>query len=372
MTGQLIELAIALAGLAATVVLFYRIPRLPEKMSSSQSTPAISVIIPARNEEQNLKLILGDLKKQVLSPLEIIVVDDMSEDQTATVAMEFGVRLIFVHQKPEGWTGKTWACQFGADAAAGKLLLFLDADVRLGENGLRRLVSTYIAEPGTISVQPRHHTERAYEQFSMLFNLVQIAANGTALPSQSSQGLYGPLILISQEDYRTLGGHQTVKDSIVEDMSLGQRLRQLGLPYHIYIGDQDISFRMYAGGFRSLLEGWIKNMASGATRTKPIVFVMMFLWIASLISVSYHLILALLGSQLIWIILYTACYAIWVTILFALTKQIGQFSKWPIVFFPLPLLVFICVFALSAIKKIFRLTVRWKGRTIATETKRCD
>ena len=117
MTGQLIELAIVLAGLAATVVLFYRIPMIPEKMSPSQSIPAISVIIPARNEEQNLKLILDDLKKQALSPLEIIVVDDMSADQTATVAIEFGVRLISVHQKPEGWTGKTWACQCGADAA---------------------------------------------------------------------------------------------------------------------------------------------------------------------------------------------------------------------------------------------------------------
>ena len=372
MIGQLIELAVVLAGLAATAILFYRIPRLPVKMSIIQSIPAISVIIPARNEERNLKLILDDLIKQSLSPLEIIVVDDMSEDQTAAVAMEFAVRLISVHQKPEGWTGKTWACQCGADAACGELLLFLDADVRLGESGLRRLVSTYIAEPGTISVQPWHHTKCAYEQFSMPFNLVQIAANGTALPWHSLEGLYGPVILISQGNYITLGGHQSVKDSIVEDMSLGQRLSQLGLPYRIYIGERDISFRMYADGFRSLIEGWTKNMATGAAHTKPIVFVMVFLWIASLISVSYHLVADLLSTQLTWIILYAACYAIWVIILFALTKQIGQFSKWSIVFFPIPLLVFICVFVLSAIKKTFRLKVRWKGRTIATETKRCD
>ena len=372
MTGQLIELAIALAGLAATAVLFYRIPRLSKKVALSESNPAISVIIPARNEEQNLKLILDDFKKQSLSPLEIIVVDDMSEDQTAAVAKEYGVCLISVHQKPEGWTGKTWACQCGADAAGGALLLFLDADVRLGENGLRRLVSAYMAEPGTISVQPWHHTERAYEQFSMLFNLVQIAANGTALPRHSPEGLYGPLILISRKDYLTLGGHQSVKDCIVEDMSLGLQLAQLKLPYRIFIGDRDISFRMYAGGFKSLLEGWTKNLASGAARTPPYVFILVFLWISSLASAPYHIITALIGSHWVWAALYGFIYAVWITILFGLTKQIGRFSRWTVLLYPLPMLVFLYVFILSAVKKIFRLKVRWKGRTIATETKRCD
>ena len=369
MTGQLIQFAIVLAGLAITAILFHRIPRLPEKKISLKSIPTISIIIPARNEEQNLSLLLDDLKKQLLRPHEIIVVDDMSEDRTGAVAMAYDVRLISVQQKPEGWTGKTWACQFGADTAAGELLLFLDADVRLGENGLQRLVSTYIAEPGTISVQPRHHTERAYEQFSMLFNLVQIAANGSALPRQSSQGLYGPLILISQEDYRTLGGHQSVKDSIVEDMSLGQRLCQLGLPYCIYIGDQDISFRMYSGGFQSLLEGWTKNLASGAARTPPAVFILVFLWIASLASAPFHLILALMGTHWVWALLYGFVYAVWVLVLFSLTKQIGRFYRWAVFLYPLPMLVFFYVFILSAVKKIFRLKVHWKGRTIDTEKK---
>ena len=369
MIGQLIELAIMLAGLAATAVLFYRIPRLSKNETLPEPAPAISVIIPARNEEQNLDLILHDLKKQSLIPLEIIVVDDMSEDRTAAIAMERGARLISVQQKPEGWTGKTWACQCGADASGGELLLFLDADVRLGENGLRRLASRYMAEQGTISVQPWHRTERAYEQLSMLFNLVQIAANGTALPSQSPEGLFGPLILISQESYRTLGGHQSVKDSIVEDMSLGLRLGRLKLPYRVYIGDKDVSFRMYAGGFQSLLEGWTKNLASGAARTSPGVFILVFLWISSLASAPYHFLYALLSANWVWAALYGFFYAVWVSVLFGLTKQIGRFSRCAVLLYPLPMLVFIYVFIISVVKKIFRLKVRWKGRTIATETK---
>lgn len=370
MIGQILELAIVLAGLMATAVLFYRIPRLSKKVMCAEAIPTFSIIIPARNEEQNLSLILDDLKKQSLSPLEIIVVDDMSEDRTTAVARSYGVRLISVNQKPEGWTGKTWACQCGADAAGGELLVFLDADVRLGDNGLRRLVSAYMVEHCTISVQPWHQTERAYEQFSMFFNLIQIAANGTALPWHCPAGLYGPVILISGKDYRKVGGHQAVKDSIIEDVSLGLRLDQLGHPYHIYIGDKDISFRMYAGGLQSLLEGWTKNLASGAASTHPVIFALVFLWISSLASAPFHLVFALIGAQWVWTALYGFLYAVWVMVLIGLTKKIGRFFRGAVVLYPLLLLIFLYVFILSAIKKIFRLKVRWKGRTLATETKR--
>jgi 4,4'-diaponeurosporenoate glycosyltransferase len=372
MTGAIIELVIALVGLAATAVLFFRIPRLTGQAALPEALPEISVIIPARNEERNLALILNDLVKQSLPPLEIIVVDDLSEDGTAAVALAHGVRLISVRNKPEGWTGKTWACQCGAEAAGGELLLFLDTDVRLGKHGLRRLLSEFIKQGGAVSVQPWHRTERHYEQFSMIFNLVQIAANGSALPWRSPEGLYGPVILISRDDYRTLGGHQAVKASIVEDMSLGLRLKQLGLPYSVCIGDGDIAFRMYAGGFRSLLEGWTKNLASGAAKTPHVVFLLVFLWISSLASAPYHLVLALAGAHWAWAALYGVIYAAWALVLNGLTTQIGRFRRWPILLYPLPLLVFFSVFVLSAIKKIFRLKVRWKGRAIPMEAKKCD
>jgi len=55
----------------------------------------------------------------------------------------------------------------------------------------------------------------------MIFNLVQIAANGTALPKPRNIGLYGPVILISRQDYEKAGGHRRVKSSVVDDMALG-------------------------------------------------------------------------------------------------------------------------------------------------------
>ncbi len=209
-------------------------------------------------------MLLADLSAQTLHNFEIICIDDGSEDSTGQIALENGAKLITLKSKPEGWMGKSWACQNGADAVTGELLLFLDADVRLGPEGISNLLTAYLQQGSTVSVQPYHNTEKIYEQLSMIFNLVQIAANGTALPKPRNIGLYGPVILISRQDYEKAGGHRRVKSSVVDDMALGSQLIKADLNFSLYVGKSDISFRMYADGLPSLLQGWVKNIATGA------------------------------------------------------------------------------------------------------------
>ncbi len=368
----IIEFVIALAGLALTAVLFYRIPTLPEVKENLSNYPTISVIIPARNEELNLPLLLGDLRAQNLADLEIICVDDESEDSTSQIALENGVKLISLKSKPEGWTGKSWGCHNGAGAARGELLLFLDADVRLGPDGIIKLLSAYLQQGCTVSVQPYHRTEKVYEQLSMIFNLVQIAANGTALPKPRNIGLYGPVILISRQDYEKAGGHQRVKTSVVDDMALGSQIKKAGLKYSLYVGNSDISYRMYADGLRSLLQGWIKNMATGATKTPAPVFIMVFLWIASLISVPLHIIIFSILMNWLWLGIYIVLYIVWLCLLAVLKIRIGKFHVWAVILYPILMLFTLVIILVSAIKKIFGLKVKWKGRSIRTDEKICE
>lgn len=366
---KIIELTIVLAGFAAAFVLFYRLPVLPAKGSDAGSFLPVSVIIPARNEESCLPLLLGDLNRQTLRPYEILCVDDDSEDGTAKAALSGGARLISLRGSPEGQTGKTRACQNGADAAEGELLLFLDADVRLGPDSLKKLMRIYSDTGCALSVQPFHKTERIYEQFSLLFNLVLIAANGTALPVPKSVGLYGPVILISKSDYGKAGGHKSVCGCIAEDVALGLRLKKCGIPYRLYTGGGDISFRMYGSGFRALLEGWVKNVAAGASKTPPLIFAMVFFWIASLTSVPIQLTEALLASDMPLTGLYSLLYTAWAAGLTVLSGRIGRFQRWASVLFPLLLPVFFFVFTVSSFKKIFGLKVTWKGRGIDLQKK---
>ncbi len=363
----IVELVIVLIGIALTPVLFYRFPKLPAIRERVEHIPVISVIIPARNEEKTLPLLLEDLRNQSIQPFEIICVDDESTDATAQIAESYGVRVISLHNKPEGWTGKTWACQNGADTAKGELLLFLDADIRLGRNGILRLIKAYSDSDCTISVQPFHRTKRVYEQFSLLFNLIQIAANGTALPRPLGIGLYGPIILIPKSDYAIIGGHKSVKKSVVEDMALGQRLKEAAIPYQLFVGDKEISFRMYSGGLHSLFQGWVKNIASGAGKTPKPLFWMMFFWIASMISVPLHMVIFAISKVLLWLAVYSLLYMTWVGVLCILSTKVGKFRIFTIVFYPLLIIGFISIFVISQFKRLFGLSVIWKERAIRGE-----
>jgi 4,4'-diaponeurosporenoate glycosyltransferase len=369
MTIILIEFSIVLIGMAMTALLFHRFPVLPDATDDTPQTLTVSVIIPARNEETNLPLLLQDLAGQTLPATEIIVVDDASEDATSRVALEYGAKLVRLDSKPEGWTGKSWACKNGVDAAKSELLLFLDADVRLGRDAIKALVQAYLKEGSAISVQPYHKTEKLYEQFSIFFNLIQIAANGTALPRPLNIGLYGPVILISGQDYMKSGGHESVRKSVVEDMALGAQLRKTNVPYRLFIGNQSVSFRMYAGGFRELLQGWTKNIASGAARTPFTLFTMVFLWIASLLSTPIQMIKTFMSANWPWLITYSILYLVWVIVVVLLAKSIGKFKRWTLIFYPALMIVMSGVFVLSAFKKLFGLKVKWKGREIETGEK---
>jgi len=369
MTVIVIEFCIVLAGMALTALLFHRFPVLPDATEDPPGALSVSVIIPARNEESNLPLILRDLREQTCPVGEIIVVDDMSEDSTAQIASAHGARLIRLDAKPEGWTGKSWACKNGADASEGEMLLFLDADVRLEKDGIQTLLQAYRAEGCTISVQPYHRTEKLYEQFSMIFNFIQIAANGTALPKPLNIGLYGPVILIARPDYEKIGGHESVRKSIVEDMALGARLRETGTPYRLFIGNPSVSFRMYRNGLRALLQGWTKNIASGASRIPLPLFAMVFLWIASLLSGPIQIIKFSATQNWPWLLVYCGIYIVWVIVLMLLSRRVGRFKRWTIIFYPVLMLVMSGVFAVSAVKKLLGLKVKWKGRDIATGDK---
>lgn len=366
---NIVRLIIVIIGLMASMILFYRFPKIKGKSGANLMNIKLSIVIPARNEEKNIALLLDDLQKQSVAIHEIICVDDASKDNTKAIIQSFGVRLVSIQEKPHDWLGKSWACASGASIATGDVLLFLDADVRLKEQALHRLISSYIKEQSVVSVQPYHKTQKFYEQFSLFFNFVQIAGNGSALPKPKNIGLFGPVIMISQQDYQAIGGHKSVKNCVVEDMALAQRLIDKKLDYRVLIGDEDISFRMYGNGFKSLLQGWTKNLATGAAKTPFGIGVLVFFFISSLTSVPLQLIRFSILGNLSWIIVYSVLYIIWIVVLLQLIKKVGKFKIWTVLIYPMLLLVFLSVFIVSLIKKIFKLKVTWKGRAIDTEEK---
>lgn len=361
---MLYNLIIIVLGLVASLVLFSKFPIL-QRRDLNNSKYKVSIIIPARNEEKNIGLLLEDLMAQTGDIHEIICVDDGSTDQTYKLASAFPVKMIRIKDKPSDWTGKAWACQRGGQVATGEILLFLDADVRLSPDAVSSLLAAYDENKCVVSVQPYHKADKYYEQFSLFFNIIQVGGNGTCMAIfQRSVGLYGPVILIDQDTYAAIDGHLAAKESIVDDVALGEKLKEMGLPFELFLGGKDIRFRMYGNGFKSLFEGWTKNYSTGASKAHKFVFLLVFLWVASCAASVINLTQALIGLNLSHILLAGSLYLCWVFELFRISNRLASFKKTTLIFFPLYLGFFIFVFLISLFKKILRMDVVWKDRKI--------
>ena len=314
----------------------------------------LSIIIPARDEEANLARLLRSLRPAE-SAAQIIVVDDASADRTADVAREQGATVVVSKPLPEGWRGKTWACFQGADAATGSWLLFLDADTWVEPGGLERIVE--VAGEGVLSIVPFHAIERPYEQLSLFFNLVMSAGTGAfTLWHDRTRGLFGQCLLISAQDYRRAGGHETVRGRILENFWLSSHLRSIGIPIRAITGQGTLSFRMYPSGLGDLIAGWTKGFASGARQTARPELLLIVAFLSGMVPATMAIVLGWSGA---------AVYVLYAVQIFLFARRIGRFRLWTCLLFPLPLIFYFVVFFMSVLRS--GRSVSWKGRTIRAD-----
>jgi 4,4'-diaponeurosporenoate glycosyltransferase len=350
-------------GLLGCAVL-WRIPGCDD--ADESAADHLSVIIPARNEAHNLPVLLRSLNMQLSRPREIIVVDDGSTDGTTAVAEAHGARVVTALPLPPGWGGKTWACQQGADAAAGRLLLFVDADTWFEPGGLGRILSTQAARGGVLSVGPWHVVRRPHEQLSAFFNLIMTAGIGsfTVLGDRiPPRGLFGQMLLVTRDDYFAAGGHAAVKSRNLENFCLAEHFRARGIPLHCAGGRGVLSFRMYPHSVSEVVAGWTKGFAAGAGQTPLPLLLLIIAWITGLFMPLIHLPLALAeGNHLLaagWAVLYAAMS---VQVFFQL-RRVGSFHWSTALLYPLFLVFYFVVFMRSLLRNRLGKRATWKGRT---------
>lgn len=312
----------------------------------------LSVIIPARNEERNLPVLLRSLTSQPARPREIIVVDDESTDRTAEVARRFGATVVSSEPLPDGWRGKTWACWQGARAASGGLLLFVDADTWFEPDGLLRILDGHAG--GVSSVGPYHAVRRPYEQLSAFFNLLMTAGTGAfGLLGGEPNGLFGQMLLVGREHYWSVRGHEAVKGRILENFHLAERFHEHGVSLRCMVGKGACAFRMYPDGLRQLIEGWTKGFASGAAQTSRVLLVLIVIWMVGMVFGASLLTRGWAGAPI---------YLLYAVQLYLLLRRIGRFRWYTALFYPLPLGFYFVVFTRSMLRSGRQVT--WKGRTL--------
>jgi cellulose synthase/poly-beta-1,6-N-acetylglucosamine synthase-like glycosyltransferase len=226
--------------------------------------PDVSVIVPARNEEACLADCLRTLVGQEGVRYELIVVDDHSSDNTANIARSFNVRVITADPLPAGWSGKCNAAWSGAKIAAGKWLLFTDADTKHAPNSIATgLKEVNDCGAALLSYSPEQEVHGFAERALMPVIFAELAATfppkEVCDPTSPVAAANGQYLLIRRDAYDAVGGHAAVATAILEDVELAKRVKRAGYKLRFRVADV-VSTRMYRS-FAAMWEGWTKNLA---------------------------------------------------------------------------------------------------------------
>ncbi len=240
------------------------------KRNSSEDFPLISVIVPAHNEQATIKECLLSVLEQDYPSYELILVNDRSEDLTASIVSDMAGADLISESSPygnclQGWTGKCHALNAGVKHASGEWLAFLDADSSLESSALRQCHQTALKHKvNMVTLSPKFILKTFWEKAlqpafavasSVLFPLPKV--NDPASPVASANGMF---FLISRYAYDKIGGHHDVKGLAVEDIGIGKRVKASGLGLLFANGRYLLRTRMYTG-FRATLDGWTRILS---------------------------------------------------------------------------------------------------------------
>ena len=229
---------------------FRMTPYLDRFKNTAGREPKVSVILPARNEENFIGKCLDSLIKQDYENYEIIAIDDSSEDKTGEIISEYAKKNskiipVSARSKPDGWMGKNWACMEGYGKATGDLLLFTDADTNHSEKVISLSVAHLISlDLDALSAIPKMLAFDFWTRITLpmisTFLHTRFSALNVNNPSKKTGYFFGSFFIIKKKTYKEVGMHEGVKQEIIEDGALGKKVKESGYKMRMVRGEHMI------------------------------------------------------------------------------------------------------------------------------------
>lgn len=357
----------------------------------TEECPLVSVVVPARNEERNIRTCVSSLLAQDYSLFEVIIVNDHSEDRTSQILSELQnnhLRLTVLNceaSPPAGWTGKNRACHEGYRLAKGDLLVFTDADTEHAPHFLRKAVSAILHEHADLlTVVPFFKAVSPAEKFIMpvltwaaysVFPFALMNRNRLKIVSYAN----GPFMMFRRDAYRKIGGHEAIRDNIVDDLTLARRIRQAGMRCVVVNGSAALHCRMYAN-MKEIYSGLAKNIFRIFSYAFPKCIAIPLFALTWLLFCSVYL-LPVGAAALSFILLMQGTpippvvpAAAGISILcafssFFLVYTHFRYPRLMVFFYPVSIFLLFTI-AVNSIFKTLRGRTEWKGRSLHAEARK--
>jgi chlorobactene glucosyltransferase len=371
--------------------------------------PRISVIVPARNEERNIRDCVEHILAQTYPNLELLVVEDRSTDATPQILAELqtkisaawpgpgatapapgassaleassrpalrNFRVIQGGELPPGWAGKPYALHQGVQHATGAWFCFVDADTRLHPSAIAAAFAMAIRQNADLlTLFTRQRMESFWEWViqPLVFTALSVGFSPPRVndPHTPDAIANGQFILIRRSVYEAVGGHAAIRHSIVEDKDLAERVKRAGYRLLLVDGEAVAETRMYTS-LAEIWEGWTKNMYLGL-KDSPWLLGLGIL--GALLGLAAGILLPLwLAGGFLWawqhpqgwnFLVPLEALIAWLYLLFwrvRVALHLG-IPLWSTLFTPLGALLFSAMMFTSAWNVLSGRGVRWKGRT---------
>jgi chlorobactene glucosyltransferase len=349
-----------------------------EPSENPPEPPLVSVVVPARNEAHNIERCVRSLLNSKWPSLEVIVVDDRSEDATgplvrALAEADVRVRVIDGAPVPEGWFGKQWACAQGASAARGSTLVFTDADTAHAPTLITRSMHAMHARAlDFLTVGGFQELGSFWERVVMpqVFYMIATRYGGAGTVNRARRSrdkiANGQYLCFTRACYDAIGGHASVRGKAAEDLALAQLVHARGMRGELVIGAHELSTRMYTS-LAEVVNGWTKNIVTAGADTLPagvvprlllpvLLLVVPLMHLAPPVTLIASLFVPVASGARMWATVCTVVLLLWWAFIY-----VRAFRQSPLYALTLPLGALIVLFIIARATMRGR-GVEWKGR----------
>lgn len=373
--GIIVFLSACLLILITNLMVLHRLgPKTGEALPWPDSSPMVSILIPARNEENSIRECVVSLVVQDYPNIEIIVLDDHSKDNTGNILRELAktsskLKIVEGKELPPGWLGKNWACYQLGELAKGSILLFTDADTRYEPNAVQEAVWTMISQRlDYLSALP-HQIVKTFGEKLLVPSLYWYTQSFISLflsyllPIPGLSASIGQFMLIRRDTYREIGGHEAIRDNVADDLALVRQVKTHKRRWRLFDGTNLVYCRMYRN-FSQVFQGFSKNFFSVfGNRIIPFLFIWIWLGIV-FIEPPVVLLLRIINLPVFWTSVWLALIAcLQATLLWGLTLWRFRFPFWTVILYPVTILLSEIVAFNSIYATLFGQST-WKGRSI--------